>query len=425
MGDIIEVTTWEPVTRFENGQTYLLQTSSGYLAAKSNKLCWTADGSEVAAQWNMTNGSSNTATGSVTLKAGNQYLRSSGYYGYFYANTSSGNVNFDFSTGKLRLSLTQNRTTLYMTETINPDNGRASAASSGVSFTARKKTTQRIEVETAGFKITNVPIPDDQQVSVTVTKQWLDREGKEAIKDESLYEKLIVPIRLYANGQDTGQTTTLRLQNGWTRTFTGLPRTDANGTIQYTVQEELETNDWVSRVEKEETGNNNFAITVKNIYSRMGQIPVQKVWDNAVPGAETPPVTIHLYAVNQKTGQAEAKGSVVLNQENNWQSVIPALPPEETGSLYYLYEYAQGFAPVYEHPDTIFIDNQRVRVGMVPFDEETGQALPCVITNYIMEELPATGGSGTTQYTAGGLLLMAAALVLLYNKKFKRRREVP
>lgn len=44
-----------------------------------------------------------------------------------------------------------------------------------------------------------------------------------------------------------------------------------------------------------------------------------------------------------------------------------------------------------------------------------------IVVNNTYYELPATGGTGTTLYTAGGALLMAATMYLLYIQ-YKRRK---
>ena len=131
-----------------------------------------------------------------------------------------------------------------------------------------------------------------------------------------------------------------------------------------------------------------------------------------------------LYAVDNDTKEVtQVLPSVFLNAKNNWETVFKVLPPEEANVQYYLYENAVGFTPVYEHTDTIFINGKLQKVGLVTFQEDTGQAIPVVVTNYVMQELPKTGGSGVTPYTTAGLLLMAIALYLLYNKFMKCRKE--
>ena len=77
--------------------------------------------------------------------------------------------------------------------------------------------------------------------SLTVHKFWDVGESG----DESLYEMLVVQVRLLANGQDSGLVGQLSLKNGWVYVFENLPLVDSDGNaVTYSVVEEYISEDW-------------------------------------------------------------------------------------------------------------------------------------------------------------------------------------
>jgi hypothetical protein len=75
----------------------------------------------------------------------------------------------------------------------------------------------------SGFTVTNT---NKETVSIPVTKTWVGPAGSE------------VTVGLLADGADTGKTVTLNGGNGWSDSFTGLAKYNADGTeIAYTVTE--------------------------------------------------------------------------------------------------------------------------------------------------------------------------------------------
>ncbi len=80
--------------------------------------------------------------------------------------------------------------------------------------------------------ITNTPIPEDKQTSLSVTKTWAD--GETAHINDS------ITVNLYADGKDTGRTLTLNRNNGWAGTFDGLLYSyeDSDTAVEYTIVED-------------------------------------------------------------------------------------------------------------------------------------------------------------------------------------------
>jgi len=435
--NIVKTASWEHVGSFTTNETYLLYSNVGYLATTGNGgLAWVSEGTakeSPSAQWKVI--SLNGTDISLKNEAGyylcNQFVGYQDGESYFYGSTEPGSV--VFTDNRFREPGSYYR---YLHSTIDA-NGRIPAKYdnyNAVQFVLYRRTVEETVTafEGIGFKITNRPVADENQTSLTVTKIWTDRDGVTPFANQQLYETASVPVKLQVrtagNEQyvDTGQTAALSLRTQWKHTFTALPIKNTDGEeLEYTVVEDMESDDWTPQIQVTKASDGTFHAEVNNVYSRTVSIPVQKVWDSSIPDFEAPPVTIWLYSVKLEDGQVQPVESIVLNEANHWQARFTAIPPEEAGVRYVLYEKAQGFTAVYTHTDTVFIDGQRVRVGLVTFDEDTGQAVPNVVTNYVMQELPETGGPGTTLYTAGGILLMMAVPVLLYNKKYKRRRGGP
>ena len=90
------------------------------------------------------------------------------------------------------------------------------------------------EVGDWAYEIINTPLPENNETSVSVSKEWSIPAGGDA----KLYQEFTVTVRLFANGVNTGRTLTLTLKNGWEGVFQGLPYKDESGNvIKYTVDE--------------------------------------------------------------------------------------------------------------------------------------------------------------------------------------------
>lgn len=422
-------TVWNEAHAFMSNETYLLQSSGKYLATNANGgLEWVTE--EVAkisnsAQWTVEKISDN----DVTLKNVSYYLRYSAESWNrlnFYASTDPGSVTFKDSHFQLRYNIQ----TLYMTTVIDGSGIAGASYNSYDPNIARFTLYQRTDTETSvtvnglGFKITNKPIPDTNITSLTVTKRWTERDGETPFEDTALYQEYTVPVKLLADGVDSGRSGSLRLRNGWKYTFSGLQKFNSFGEeIKYTVVENWNNEDWTPRyTEVTPEDNGTYSVGITNVYSRKIDIPVEKNWDSSIYQREQESVEIRLYTAVGDNQTGTLVDTIVVSEETDWKGVLKAIPPEIENVSYYIYEATDQFAPEYGVPARIFIDGTSQRVCRVIFNSETGDAETSVVTNRPFIELPETGGSGTIPYTAGGALLMLAAWVLLYNKIFKRRR---
>ncbi len=262
---VIGGTTLEESYTFENGEKYILKTANGYLSSTSataQRLTWITEEEAVAAYDDPNSLSTWTAT--VTKSGSTTYVKLSNGAGqiltfnygnnnnnrYFRLTTSSSNyqslIMREVSGQGIRLAYPYrqgNRTTnYYVTLNLNT-NGylhSTNTESSGGIFNPMIliDTSQTVEVEGHAFTVTNTPI--EQETSVKVTKLW-----DTGMAVNVGYETSQVPVRLYADGKDTGRTVTLSLKNGWTATFMGLPYATEDGqVITYTVEEVWDNENW-------------------------------------------------------------------------------------------------------------------------------------------------------------------------------------
>lgn len=249
------------VGSFQNGQTYLLSTRFGWLTANNNQLGLvtnqqTAAGSD-SALWVATVNGDGTVT--LTNKRG-QTLYYDNYT--FKAGSSPGTYkNLRFADNRLYCYINHGgwSETQYP---IDDDNVPSNLTYNHVLYTTNNSAQALVITPQAlggsppepepepppdsgggdkHFQITNTPA-GQAVTSLTVHKIWDVGD----LGDASLYEKLVVQIRLLANGVDAGLTGQLSLKNGWVYTFQDLPLYDSGGQmVVYTVEEQFISEDWI------------------------------------------------------------------------------------------------------------------------------------------------------------------------------------
>ncbi len=263
---------------FEHGGTYLLSTRFGYLSAANNQLSVVA-GLDAAqnsdsALWVATVNSDGTVT--LVNKAGQTLY----YDNYTFKAGSSPGIykNLQFANGRLYCFIDHGSwsETLYPVDDDNVPNNllynhvlyTTNNASQALQIQPQKiggNTPEPAPEDGNYFRITNTPA-GDAVTSLTVTKQWDIGDYGTA----SLYEGLVVTIRLLANGEDSGLHCQLSLRNGWKYTFEDLPLYDDSGQrVEYSVFEEFLSEDWlVSYGPVVSTGGSHptFSTTVTNTY---------------------------------------------------------------------------------------------------------------------------------------------------------------
>lgn len=253
---------WADAYEFKNGETYILKTTNGCIAAATNadtsKLVFVNDETAKTsplARWvakvnsNGTVQFTNEAGQKLVLNRGNNVSSS-----YFYATKGSSsyqNMNFK-QAGNQGMKIYHSYssgwwggTTEYYFSTSTNNSGHLLATSDGASliFTPMTERFEEVLVEVDSFvyRVTNTKLELKNETSFTVYKEW-----DLGIATGISYEMSQVTVKLLANGVDTGRTITLSLKNGWMDTFKGLPYLDTDGNvIDYTVVETWATNDWL------------------------------------------------------------------------------------------------------------------------------------------------------------------------------------
>ncbi|WP_172120663.1 Cna B-type domain-containing protein [Actinomyces faecalis] len=189
---------------------------------------------------------------------------------------------------------------------------------------------------TKGFTVTNTH--EVAKTSVKATTTWVDADNQDGIRPES------VIVRLFADGEDTGQTLTLSPdENGvWSATFEDLDvyKVGAVGQlVTYTVVQ-----DGVEEYETQTTGDAADGFLFTNIHEVSKRtVTVGKVWDDAgdKDGLQPASVTIHLLADGVDTEQ-----SVELNADNGWTASFADLDVNEPGKQGHKLTYTVSEAAV-------------------------------------------------------------------------------
>ena len=252
----ISKTEWAEATSFINGESYILKHTSGYLStvsASDAKLKWvdeaTAQESSLAL-WTAT-----VSSGKVKFTNGAGQILTFNYSSntnsrYFYATTGSSTYQsftpVDAGTG-FRFYATRSYRNYYMASSGINSSGRipSTTGSNGLILIPMEKISETDirPVEDWAYQITNTPLQEGNETSMSVKKEWVIPAGY----DSTLYQEFAVTVRLLANGVSTGRTITLTLKNNWEGSFQGLPYKDTNGNvIQYTVSEVWEKERWTS-----------------------------------------------------------------------------------------------------------------------------------------------------------------------------------
>lgn len=265
----------------ENGQTYLLRTSLGYLSTQNT-------GADTGFVWLTEDAAKNNPQALWTAYSGGQYFRLTNVIGqtitFYYNNGSSGYpTDFFASTGGetneskqyLRANYTSQGMRLFYDGgdgrdyylTANMTDARkfqySTNSADGLLFTLLQAQTVTV-TEGIAFLVTNTPL--DQETSLTVQKHW----DYGTLSPSDLHEKAQVTVKLLANGKDTGRTITLSLKNNWKDTFRGLPYVDAEGqVISYSVEEVWSSPDWVAyygSVSVSGSGTPQYSTSITNRY---------------------------------------------------------------------------------------------------------------------------------------------------------------
>ncbi len=279
---VITKTQWAEALTFQNGETYILRSASGYLSTLDNRedtgymwvdeqtaksspnALWTATVNNGKVKF--TNGLSQTITfyyngGSPT-----------DFYARVPAPSSNDRQEFSYSnrSNGLQIFYQQGWNYYYLTGSMNGSQkfGYSTDANQSLILNPVRKITQNEirEVEDWAYQITNKPLAADNETSFSVSKVWDIPEGCDA----SLYQEFAVTVRLLANGVSTGRSITLNLKNNWKGSFQGLPyRDDSGNVIRYSVEEVWQKSMWTSHygpIQVSDGAPPTYSTTITNTY---------------------------------------------------------------------------------------------------------------------------------------------------------------
>ena len=162
---------------------------------------------------------------------------------------------------------------------------------------------------------------------------------------------------------------------------------------------------------------------------KTGDLKVKKVWKDQAGTVVSKDQDSSLpLSIWQKTENAQTwtlYGAVVLSNDNNWEATVP-VPVTDTNGNRYVYtikepdKYLNTYVVTYTYNENDYAGNEQQIITMGEESvRDTGYVMTngnggfgeVVITNQALStnELPSTGGMGTTQYAALGALLIAIA----------------
>jgi len=247
--------SWMEAYQFENGETYVLKTPRGCLSTALGYLAFVDENTAKTSPQALWVATVN-ADGTVRFTNQNGQMLQLSYRGGNITDCVFTVSTEDTSHTLMKFSQTGNgvkiyhdfgeswnNTRYYIGSGVYQYNGvQANTEGNALIFTPLVERAEQIVASDGSFvyRVTNTPIPQSNQTSVTVRKTW-----DVGVLTTDYYLSWQIPVTLYANGKDTGLTDVLTLQNGWTARFTGLPYRDADGNIiTYSVQEQWNHPGW-------------------------------------------------------------------------------------------------------------------------------------------------------------------------------------
>ncbi|KRK81589.1 Collagen adhesin [Companilactobacillus bobalius DSM 19674] len=159
----------------------------------------------------------------------------------------------------------------------------------------------------------------------TVKKVWDDNNNTKKARPDS------IKIQLYANDKTSGDPVTLDSTNGWTHSFSRLPKFDDNDKeITYTAKETSVPEGYSSTSSIKDSDTTHQTETITNTYKsttpETTQVKVNKVWKDTNTKPTHDPITVHLLADDKDTGK-----TVKLSDSNTWSDSFTNLDKQANG----------------------------------------------------------------------------------------------
>lgn len=285
-------------------------------------------------------------------------------------------------------------------------------------------------------QVTNTPVPENEQTSLSVDKKWSDGENEHANHS--------VTVKLIADGEDTGRTLTLDRSNSWKGTFDGLAYYNSDGSeVIYSVEEmpvsgylpeysALTVNEGGAYTDWEETNTLVAGEIYRFVYNGYA---LACNGNNVVSRAENPSDTYQQWEAvsynnriklrnvgnNRYIRYSSGLSTNTSNTNNNTNVSLSGGKLGVGSTLRYIFIDGTSIS-TYTNSSrgTTFTVYKAVEKTKMPTYSLT-------VTNVLTEGylLPATGGEGIAAYYAAGsaMILTAAALLAVKLASARKRRK--
>ena len=185
-----------------------------------------------------------------------------------------------------------------------------------IKYTVTENAVAEYTPEINGHNIKNSYTPEE--TSVTVTKGWNDANDQDGKRPKS------IKVQLYGDNEKVGDEVELSEGNGWTHTWTKLPKKAKGKDIKYEVKEVTEVDGYITDIDNSDIGN----IRILNSHTpETTEIKGKKTWNDGddQDGNRPKEITVNLLANGKKIKEAKATA------DTNWEYSFTDLPKYEGG----------------------------------------------------------------------------------------------
>ena len=185
-----------------------------------------------------------------------------------------------------------------------------------IKYTVTENAVAEYTPEINGHNIKNSYTPEE--TSVTVTKGWNDANDQDGKRPKS------IKVQLYGDDKKVGEEVELSEGNGWTHTWTKLPKKAKGKDIKYEVKEVTEVDGYTAEIDNSDIGN----IRILNSHTpETTEIKGKKTWNDGDnrDGNRPKEITVNLLANGKKIKEAKATA------DTNWEYSFTDLPKYEGG----------------------------------------------------------------------------------------------
>ena len=185
-----------------------------------------------------------------------------------------------------------------------------------IKYTVTENAVAEYTPEINGHNIKNSYTPEE--TSVTVTKGWNDANDQDGKRPKS------IKVQLYGDDKKVGEEVELSEGNGWTHTWTKLPKKAKGKDIKYEVKEVTEVDGYITDIDNSDIGN----IRILNSHTpETTEIKGKKTWNDGdnQDGNRPKEITVNLLANGKKIKEAKATA------DTNWEYSFTDLPKYEGG----------------------------------------------------------------------------------------------